>query len=326
MTNLELLPLEDFKETEIIKYGTVASSASANKAPLFIKKELNNLYNYVKMKFSEDPLAWDARKNYYIGDVAAHLGQVYIATQDNGNQEPPNVGWALFDTASLDMDLRYVQIASELYINLLERNGHMMMRSALNSTTALMTPKNGLVPWDNGTSSDLGEVNKRFNDIYGVNGHFSNVNTGTITATTGTIGTLHSTTVTADLFDGTASSANYADIAEKYTTDVEYAPGTVLGFGSDEDELTIYNANTPLAGVVSTAPGFMLNSEIDGVYIALKGRVPCKIVGTAHKGQYIIATNDGFGVAVNDYTFEESKILLGIAISDSEDGIVEIKV
>jgi len=322
----ELLPLEDFKETEIIKYGTVASSASANKAPLFIKRELNDLYNYVKMKFSEDPLAWDARKTYSEGDVASHLGTVYIATQDNGNIEPPNVGWAVFDTASLDLELKYVQIASDLYINLLERNGHMMMRSAENSTTALMTPKNGLVPWDDGTSSDLGEVNKRFNDIYSVNGHYSNVNTGTITATSGTIGTLNSTTITANLFDGLATSSEYADIAEKYTTDVEYEPGTVLGFGSEESELTLYNANTPLAGVVSTQPGYMLNSDIDGTYIALKGRVPCKIIGSAHKGQYIIATKDGFGVAVSDYTFEESKILLGIAISDSENGIVEIKV
>jgi hypothetical protein len=321
----ELMPYEDFKETETIQYGTAATSASANHAPLFIKEELNRLYNYTRMKFSEQPLEWDARKSYKIDDVVSHNGVVYQATADNGNQEPPSAAWKTFDVASLDLELKYVQIHTDKYINLITRNNHKMMRANTNSTTAIMTPKNGLVPWDNGANSSLGTGSLRFKNVYSINGNFSTVNTGNIISTTGTIGNLHSTTVTADNFIGVASSAKYADIAEKYTTDVTYEPGTVLGFGG-EAELTLYNENMKVAGVVSTEPGYMLNSEIDGLYVALKGRVPCKIIGSAQKGQYIIATNDGFGKAIDDYTFEESKILLGIAISDSEDGIVEIKV
>jgi len=79
-------------------------------------------------------------------------------------------------------------------------------------------------------------------------------------------------------------------------------------------------------GVVSTEPGYMLNSEITGQYIALKGRVPCKINGSATIKQYIIADDNGCGIAVDDYTFEQSKRLLGVAISNSKNGIVEIKV
>ena len=114
-------------------------------------------------------------------------------------------------------------------------------------------------------------------------------------------------------------------MAEKYSTDLTYEPGTVLGFGG-EKELTRYNKGLKLCGVVSTNPAAMLNSDLDGQYVALKGRVPCKISGTATKGQYIIASENGVGVAVDDYSFDQSKLLLGIAINDSKDSVVEIKV
>jgi len=448
----QIMPYEDFNETQTIQYGTAATSASANHAPLFIKNELNKLYNYTRMKFSESPLLWDIRKTYTIGEYVSFNNKVYVANADSKGQTPPGASWTLFNTAALDLELKYVQIHTDKYINLLTRNSHKMMRANEDSTNAIMTPKNGLVPWDNGVSSFLGTSTLKFNYVYSVNGKFTNINSGDIKTTTGTIGTLnsgtitasskitskemkvsnnlitktleatnitasskvtsnvidvnsgttltnlsstsgnintltstsgtintlnsgnitvqhklttsdiqasnivsssvkstnivnsnnistktlsvtqsaniptlHSTTITADNFIGLSSSAKYADIAEKYSTDVVYEPGTILGFGGDL-ELTIYNKNLKLAGVVSTKPGYMLNSEAYGQYIALKGRVPCKIIGNAVKGQYIIASNDGFGEAVNDYTFEQSKILLGIAISDSKNSIVEIKV
>ena len=321
----DLMPYEDFKATETIKYGTAATSASANHAPLFIKEELNRLYNFTKIRFSELPLAWDARQTYQIGDVVSYLGKIYEATAVNGNQTPPNSAWKLFDTNSINMNLKYVQINSDTYINLVARNNYKMMRANQDGTNAIMSPRNGLVPWDNGSSSSLGTSNQRFKNVFSVTGNFSNVSTGTIEATSGTIGTLNSTTINATSLNGTASRAKYADIAEKYSTDFTYEPGTVLGFGGSK-ELTIYNEGMKLCGVVSTKPGYMLNSEANGQYIALKGRVPCKIIGTASKGQYIIASNNGIGVAVDDYTFEQSKLLLGIAINDSKDSVVEIKV
>jgi len=136
--------------------------------------------------------------------------------------------------------------------------------------------------------------------------------------------TLHN--MHASVFYGTSTKARYADIAEKYVTDKEYEPGTVIGVDLTDNEATIFNKKLKVLGVVSTAPGYMLNSEITGQYIALKGRVPCKINGSAIKGQYIIADDNGCGIAVNDYTFEQSKRLLGVAISNSKNGIVEIKV
>jgi len=133
------------------------------------------------------------------------------------------------------------------------------------------------------------------------------------------------------VYQGTAASANWADLAEKYEADAVYAPGTVLGIGGDK-EVTLYKEGMKLAGVVSTQPGLMMNQNDDNrddpmwPFVALKGRVPVKINGSAKKGQYIIADQDGAGCAVDELsTISEYTRLIGVAIEDGE-SVVEVKV
>jgi hypothetical protein len=91
-----------------------------------------------------------------------------------------------------------------------------------------------------------------------------------------------------------ATSAEYADIAEIYASDADYAPGTVLIFGGSA-EVTISNedASPRVAGVVSTNPAHLMNSNADGVAVALTGRVPTHVVGQVRKGDMMVATKDG---------------------------------
>jgi hypothetical protein len=100
----------------------------------------------------------------------------------------------------------------------------------------------------------------------------------------------------ARLFVGTATAARYADLAEKYLTDKDYEPGTVVTIGGDA-EVTSCKLGDRALGVVSTAPAYMMNSELDGgTYIALKGRVPCKVGGAVKKGDRLVAGNNGYAV------------------------------
>ena len=101
------------------------------------------------------------------------------------------------------------------------------------------------------------------------------------------------TTATAVLFDGVASSAQYADLAEKYLPDAEYEPGTVVVIGG-EKEITKSDMGQRAIGVISTNPAYMMNKDLEGgVYVALKGRVPCKVYGNILKGQRLIAGENG---------------------------------
>lgn len=121
---------------------------------------------------------------------------------------------------------------------------------------------------------------------------------GTIVARTSIDEVINGTTITAGAvkgtyFVGTATSANYADLAEKYLADAEYEVGTVLMVGGD-NEVTACQVGFRAVGPVSDKPAYMMNSELEGgTYVALKGRVPVKVTGSVIKGQRMVSGPSG---------------------------------
>jgi hypothetical protein len=92
----------------------------------------------------------------------------------------------------------------------------------------------------------------------------------------------------------TSTQAQYADLAESYSSDAEYTPGTVVVFGGSE-EITVSTvvSDPRIAGVVSTEPAHLMNAFQIGRHvlnIALVGRVPCRVVGTISKGDRLVAS------------------------------------
>ena len=135
------------------------------------------------------------------------------------------------------------------------------------------------------------------------------------------------------IFSGTSTSSRYADLAEKYLSDNDYAEGTVVVFGGSQ-EVTISTANhsTTVAGIISTKPSYLMNSELLGTNVAtvsLTGRVPCQVVGTIVKGDRLV-TSDLPGVAqVLDMTSYQPGCIIGKALQDynsTDVGIIEVAV
>jgi hypothetical protein len=140
-----------------------------------------------------------------------------------------------------------------------------------------------------------------------------------------------SSTLKASIFSGTASAANYADLAEKYVADVAYEPGTVLVFGGD-NEVTICTekGDRKVAGIVSTDPAYLMNNALEGdtvVPLALTGRVPCNVIGTVAKGDMLVTSAiPGYAIVNND---PKLGTVLGKAVGakDTEGrGVVEVVV
>jgi len=139
-------------------------------------------------------------------------------------------------------------------------------------------------------------------------------------------------TVYATTFDGTALQAQYADLAENYVSDKPYEPGTVMMFGGDA-EVTESRGflNPKVAGVVSTNPAYLMNSTTDGVAIALKGRIPCKVEGPVNKGDLLVTSaTPGVATALaKDSAMPNSICILGKSIEANPDTgikLVEIAV
>lgn len=100
---------------------------------------------------------------------------------------------------------------------------------------------------------------------------------------------------------GKATTAQYADLAELYSADANYAPGTVLVFGgNNEVTVSIVPADPRVAGVVSTNPAHLMNSVLESehkVAVALTGRVPTSVVGTVRKGDMMVTAGNGYAQA-----------------------------
>jgi len=94
-----------------------------------------------------------------------------------------------------------------------------------------------------------------------------------------------------------ATSAQYADLAEIYVPDRHYEPGTVVVFGGDQEIAETTADHDPrVAGVISTNPAYLMNSETEGLPVALTGRVPCKVIGPINKGDLLVTSRLG-GIA-----------------------------
>ena len=137
--------------------------------------------------------------------------------------------------------------------------------------------------------------------------------------------------IATQVLNTTASSANYADLAENYIGDQAYEAGTVVVFGGDE-EITActIKGDRKVAGVVSTNPAYLMNNKLEGdtvVPLALTGRVPCKVIGTVAKGDMLVTSAiSGYAIVNNDPSLGT---VIGKAVGTKDDdgrGVVEVVV
>jgi hypothetical protein len=107
--------------------------------------------------------------------------------------------------------------------------------------------------------------------------------------------------VRATTFTGIASSAQYADLAERYLADKEYPIGTVMTAGGSAEVTAVTTSDCYVIGVVSGKPAYRMNEGLEGgTFIALTGRVPVLIEGYVVKGDPIWPYKDGKGSAVSN--------------------------
>jgi hypothetical protein len=133
---------------------------------------------------------------------------------------------------------------------------------------------------------------------------------------------------------GSTLHATYADIAEYYLSDREYPPGTVVQFGG-EFEITLCNValTKRVAGVVSTNPAMVMNTDVNrsgiSLPIALMGRVPVLVRGTAFPGDLIVAATNGAAMAWNSTNDPPTGTVIGKAIhhkTDTDTQLLEVLV
>jgi hypothetical protein len=128
------------------------------------------------------------------------------------------------------------------------------------------------------------------------------------TSGTGNIG---ATGATFNTVFAKATTAQYADLAEIYIADDDYPPGTVVVFGGSK-EITVTSTahDTRVAGVISTNPAYLMNSEVQGLPVALTGRVPCLVQGPINKGEVLVTgLKPGTAQKINSARFQPGCVI-----------------
>ena len=160
----------------------------------------------------------------------------------------------------------------------------------------------------------------------------SNV-TAIINGAANAVGNIGSSTTYFNRLFAQATTALYADLAEMYTTDAEYAPGTVLIFGGNQEvTMSTVTHDTRVAGVVSTNPAHIMNSGLQGeftVAVALTGRVPVSVIGNITAGDRVVTSNRAGVAEALDMTRYQPGVIIGKALqsySSNEVGVIEVVV
>jgi hypothetical protein len=99
-----------------------------------------------------------------------------------------------------------------------------------------------------------------------------------------------------------ATTALYADVAERFASDEIYEPGTVVELGGSAEITRVrHDASDTVFGVISTRPAFTMNGGAGDndthPPVAMTGRVPVKVTGIVNKGDRLISAGDGMARA-----------------------------
>jgi hypothetical protein len=99
-----------------------------------------------------------------------------------------------------------------------------------------------------------------------------------------------------------ATTALYADVAERFAADDLLEPGTVVELGgAREITRSLKDLSENVFGVISTRPAYTMNGGAgeDDTHpkVAMTGRVPVKVTGVIHKGDRLVSAGNGIARA-----------------------------
>ena len=128
--------------------------------------------------------------------------------------------------------------------------------------------------------------------------------TAIINGGTAGVGNIGSSSIPFSTVHALATSAQYADMAERFHADAEYTSGTVVELGGvNEITLCQDELSNSVFGVVSTKAAYLMNggagTNETHPPIAMTGRVPVNVMGFITKGDRLVSAGNGVARSAN---------------------------
>ncbi len=120
----------------------------------------------------------------------------------------------------------------------------------------------------------------------------------TAVITTGNAATAGTVTGNWTLTTGSRLNATYADLAERFESETELSPGTVVELGGQKEIRAVrYELSEDVFGVISNTAAYLMNagagSDKTHPAVAVSGRVKVKVIGTVAKGDRLVSAGEG---------------------------------
>jgi len=226
-----------------------------------------------------------------------YCGQVYSTNNGNGtNYAVGDDAWIGDVNLANTIGLKGQQDATQCYVIFGNSNAQTLGRTGT-----------GALTYQGGFTAQGGLQNTPIGNATASTGAFTTISvTGITNSGTNGTGNIGASGATFNTIFAKATSAQYADLAEIYISDEDYPPGTVVVFGGKKEiTTTIVAHDTRVAGVISTNPAYLMNSEVQGLPVALTGRVPCLVQGPVRKGDVLVtSTTPGTAQRINTVEFQ----------------------
>jgi hypothetical protein len=144
------------------------------------------------------------------------------------------------------------------------------------------------------------------------------------------VGNIGTSTTAFNTVHAKATSAQYADMAERFHADAEYAPGTIVELGGvNEITLCVEELSSKVFGVVSTQPAYLMNgnagSNATHPPIAMSGRVPVNVMGFVTKGDRLVSAGNGTARSANLDEITSFNVIGRALQSKTDEGIGSIE-
>jgi len=128
------------------------------------------------------------------------------------------------------------------------------------------------------------------------------------------------------LASGARLNATYADLAERFHADAEYAPGTVVEMGGTNEITAVqYELSEDVFGVVSDTAAYLMNAGAgnDNTHppVAVGGRVAVKVTGKVKKGQRLVSAGNGIARAAKPGEATAFNTIGRSLVNKTDDGV-----
>lgn len=252
-----------------------------------LNDRIDELTTNLKEFFSSEYISKSNTQNYLEGITSDNKDSL------QNRYKPTTINYVENRVKELEKSLDSIDDRLGDYVRVDKSNKLQTTNLGSTENYSFQTPQGGLLPGTAGISN-LGSISQKFNYVY------------------------------ANIFQGTATRALYADIAEIIESEKSFEPGTILSMDILTGDLKEYESNDEIFGVVSENPGFILNSEAKGILIAHKGQVKVKVQGKVKKGEIIIAIDNGIGEAVPRLSNAVRHLKIGIALESSDTNDIKL--